>query len=404
MAKDGTGTGYSYSFDDENHLTIATGFTGGPYCYVYDGNGLRVAKKSNSDSTCTTGTVTKLYWRSISGDSLAETDGTGSVTNAAYNEYVFFGGRRVASRNGTGGIFYYFADQLGSTRTVTTGSGPGQTPGQLCYDADFTPYGQEISHTERLQTTACPPNYKFTGYERDSETGLDYAFARFYSSRLGRFLSIDPLGGLIGNLQSHNAYAYVMNDLMTFVDPSCLCPQWSPLVVNGRFLCTSAHGPSSRQILDEVDWFTLLLAGFDETFYYDWYTGTFYDYGPLDPQGGNGSGPADNTKCGGGKSTGTTTIVNGSYTNSTPTVALGTAIGGYLGGPPGAAIGGIIGSYFGVGVTASWVPSKNSWYVGPAVAAGIVPCGGSGFYVSAVTVRTNQNPNVITSNLSFLAS
>ena len=293
MTKDGTGTGYSYSFDDENHLTIATGFTGGPYCYVYDGNGLRVAKKSNSDSTCTTGTVTKLYWRSISGDSLAETDGTGSVTNAAYNEYVFFGGRRVASRNGTGGIFYYFADQLGSTRTITTGSGPGQTPGQLCYDADFTPYGQEISHTERLQTTACPPNYKFTGYERDSETGLDYVFARHYSSRLGRFLSTDPLGGTIGDLQSHNAYAYVINNPMNFVDPSGLCPQWGPFVVNGRVICTSAHGPSSRQILDEVDWFTLLLAGFDEEgLYYDWYTGTFYDYGPLDPQGGNSSGGA----------------------------------------------------------------------------------------------------------------
>jgi len=219
MTKDGTGTGYSYSFDDENRLMIATGFGGGPYCYVYDGNSFRVAKKSNSDSTCTTGTVTKLYWRSIVGDALAETDSSGSTTNAAYNEYVLFGRRRIASRNGSGGIFYYFADQLGSTRTITTGSGTGQTPGQLCYDADFTPYGQEISHTEWLQTTACPPNYKFTSYERDTETGLDYAFARYYSSRLGRFLSTDPLGGSIGDLQSHNAYAYVANNPCNFVDP-----------------------------------------------------------------------------------------------------------------------------------------------------------------------------------------
>ncbi len=216
MTKDGSGTGWSYAFDAENRLTLATGPSGGPYCYVYDGLGLRVAKKSGTASDCSGGTFVKLYWRSLSGDSLAETDGSGNTQN----EYVFFAGRRIASRDGSGHIFYYFADQLGSTRTITTGSGPSQTPGQLCYDADFTPYGQEISYTARLQTTACPPNYKFTGYERDSETGLDYAFARYYSSHLGRFLSTDPLGGAIGDLQSHNAYAYARNNPLNAVDPS----------------------------------------------------------------------------------------------------------------------------------------------------------------------------------------
>lgn len=227
MTKDGSGTGYLYTFDAEGRLTLAAGPSGGPYCYVYDGLGLRVAKKSNA-TTCSSGTVSKLYWRGIAGDALAESDSTGSTTNAAYVEYVFFAGHRVASRDGdgTGAIFYYFADHLGSTRTITTGSGPGQTPGQLCYDADFTPYGQEISYAARLQTTACPPSYKFTGYERDSETGVDYAFARYYSSRLGRFLSTDPLGGAIGDPQSHNAYAYTGNNPLNFIDPSGMsdCP------------------------------------------------------------------------------------------------------------------------------------------------------------------------------------
>jgi len=251
MTNDGTGTGYSYTFDDENNLTIASGFSGGPYCYVYDGNGLRVAKKSNSNSTCSTGTVTKLYWRSIAGNALAETDGSGSTTNAAYNEYVFFAGRRIASRNGTGGIFYYFADQLGSTRTITTGSGTGQTPGQLCYDADFTPYGQEMQHTERLQTTACPSNYRFTGYEYDSETGLNYAFARYYSPRLGRFLSTDPLGGNVGDLQSLNRYSYTENDPGNLTDPLGLvasvpagCIVWNPYPgTPGQLVCPSPPPP-----------------------------------------------------------------------------------------------------------------------------------------------------------------
>src|SRR5207248_4538030 len=108
MTQDGP-SGFGYAFDAEDRLTKASGMTGGPYCYVYDGNGLRVAKKSGANADCTGGTFVKLYWRSVVGDALAETDGTGSVTNAAYVEYVFFTGRRVASRNGTGAIFYYFA-------------------------------------------------------------------------------------------------------------------------------------------------------------------------------------------------------------------------------------------------------------------------------------------------------
>src|SRR5262249_28853334 len=72
----------------------------------------------------------------------------------------------------------------------------------------------------RLQTTACPPNYRFTGYEYDSETGLDYAFARYYSARLGRFLSTDPIGGAISDLQSHNAYAYPFSNPVNCTDPA----------------------------------------------------------------------------------------------------------------------------------------------------------------------------------------
>src|SRR5262249_25400763 len=230
MTKDGQ-SGITYTFDDENRLSNITGVTGGPLCYIYDGKGLRVAKKSGgSGGTCAGGTIVSIYWRSISGDSLTETDGSGSVT-ANYAEYVFFTGRRIASRvTGSNAantaLFYYFADHLGSTRTITTGSGKNndgsnQTPGQLCYDQDYTPYGQEvftIAQMSRLQTTACPPSYKFTGYERD-ETGLDYAFVRYYSSRLGRFMSTDPLNGAVGNLQSHNAYAYVLNNPMNFRDP-----------------------------------------------------------------------------------------------------------------------------------------------------------------------------------------
>src|SRR5205807_1898040 len=67
----------------------------------------------------------------------------------------------------------------------------------------------------------------FTAYERDNgsgESGLDYANARFYTSRLGRFMSMDPLSGSTGNPQSLNRYAYVMNDPINLIDPSGMAP------------------------------------------------------------------------------------------------------------------------------------------------------------------------------------
>jgi len=65
---------------------------------------------------------------------------------------------------------------------------------------------------------------KFTGYERDNETGLDFAEARYNSSSLGRFTSPDPFGGGMSpaSPQSFNRYAYVDNNPVNRTDPSGL--------------------------------------------------------------------------------------------------------------------------------------------------------------------------------------
>jgi RHS repeat-associated protein len=219
-------TVYSYTYNAENRIITATGMTGGPYCYTYDGNGLRVMKAHANGGSCTgTVTVDMLYWRNIAGNTIAETDGSGSTTNSSYNEYLFFAGRRIAQSNpSSGSVYYYFVDHLGSTRVVTTATGTA------CYEVDYLPYGNE--NTPSGFTNTCSTRYRFTGYERDAETaygtsaGNDYAFARYYNSRLGRFMTGDPLGGDTSDPQTLNRYSYVRNNSLNAVDPSGMNLAW----------------------------------------------------------------------------------------------------------------------------------------------------------------------------------
>jgi RHS repeat-associated protein len=62
---------------------------------------------------------------------------------------------------------------------------------------------------------------RYTGKERDSESSLDYFNARHYSSPLGRFMSVDPnnAGEVDEDPQTWNAYSYVRNNPLRYVDP-----------------------------------------------------------------------------------------------------------------------------------------------------------------------------------------
>ena len=52
-----------------------------------------------------------------------------------------------------------------------------------------------------------------------SRQGNDNMHARYYSPNLGRFASVDPVGGSVGSSQSWNRYSYVLNSPLNFVDP-----------------------------------------------------------------------------------------------------------------------------------------------------------------------------------------
>jgi RHS repeat-associated protein len=98
------------------------------------------------------------------------------------------------------------------------------------------PYG------ETWYETGTASKWKFTSYERDTESGLDYAMFRYDSTRIGRFTSPDPLAGSIGNPQSLNRYAYVLNDPVNLVDPLGLVPPWLAAIDGGSFPIWSNGG------------------------------------------------------------------------------------------------------------------------------------------------------------------
>ena len=70
---------------------------------------------------------------------------------------------------------------------------------------------------------------RYTGKERDAESGLDYFGARYYSSNMGRFSSPDPSGLMYANPynpQSLNLYAYAYNNPLINIDPTGLECVW----------------------------------------------------------------------------------------------------------------------------------------------------------------------------------
>jgi len=68
-------------------------------------------------------------------------------------------------------------------------------------------------------------SHKFTGKERDIESGLDYFGARYNASTMGRFMSPDPLYLELHRLSDPhqlNLYSYVRNNPLSLTDPTGL--------------------------------------------------------------------------------------------------------------------------------------------------------------------------------------
>ncbi len=202
--------GYTFGYDAESRVKEST-VSGDTTSYAYDGQGRRVKKALGSNTTV-----------------------------FVYDAFGQLAAEYGPEESGEPRTSYLTADHLGSTRVVTDANG-GVTERH-----DYRPFGEELfagisGRTADLKYPGGDTGVrrKFTGKERDSETGLDYFGARYYSSAQGRFTSpdewaggiVDPFTGQqvgkpgplpyadITDPQTINKYAYVRNNPLRYTDP-----------------------------------------------------------------------------------------------------------------------------------------------------------------------------------------
>ena len=111
---------------------------------------------------------------------------------------------------------YQYSNHLGSVGLEMSGDPVAQI---ISYE-EYHPYGTTAYQAKNasIQTTA--KRYKYTGMERDEETGMAYHTARYYLPWLGRWLSTDPIG-IEGGV---NIYEYTFSSPNSFFDKDGLQP------------------------------------------------------------------------------------------------------------------------------------------------------------------------------------
>jgi RHS repeat-associated protein len=122
--------------------------------------------------------------------------------------------------SGSNSTNWLVSDQLGTPRIVFDETGALANVKRH----DYLPFGEDLVAGARATT----PGYsgadgvrqKFTGYEHDDETKLEFAHARYFATQQGRFTGVDPMSGQVADPQSWNRYAYVGNNPVNITDPT----------------------------------------------------------------------------------------------------------------------------------------------------------------------------------------
>jgi RHS repeat-associated protein len=168
--------------------------------FVYNGDGLRDALTFDSNTTTFTWDVNRSIPQVLDDETYQYLYGLGRIAQVGASE-----------------THYYLSDGLGSTLALT------DEAGDIVNTYDYDVFG-----APRAESGSQANDFTFAGEQVDGSTGLQYLRARYYDPEAGRFLSRDPLSGIVGLPSSQNRYPYVLSSPINLLDPSGLCVFGAP--------------------------------------------------------------------------------------------------------------------------------------------------------------------------------
>ncbi|HJW31513.1 MAG TPA: RHS repeat-associated core domain-containing protein, partial [Saprospiraceae bacterium] len=186
---------------------------GGIAYYVYDSSGQRNRKViERLDGS----KEERIYLGGF--ELFRKKDNSSNITEETETFHVMDDSRRIAMvetktiKNGVSFseqlVRYQYGNHLGSSSLEL------DDKAMIISYEEYHPYGTTSYQAKSAAINAAAKRYRYTGMERDDESGLEYHKARYYLPWLGRWLSADPIG--IGG--GINLYAYAGNNPVTRTD------------------------------------------------------------------------------------------------------------------------------------------------------------------------------------------
>jgi RHS repeat-associated protein len=201
-------------WDHADQLVSVNRGGGGEVWFVYDGGGARVRKVCEHAGLIEERIYLGVFeiYRKRRGDELLLERETLHLMDG--RSRVALAETKTSDPASVPRLRYQLENQLGSSVFELDGSG-----NVIAYE-QFLPFGGSAVRAFGALLDADRRRYRYTGKERDEETGLDYYGARYYASWLGRWLSVDPsLQSGAGNDRLDQPYVYVRNRPIIANDP-----------------------------------------------------------------------------------------------------------------------------------------------------------------------------------------
>lgn len=200
-------SGNTYSYDGSGLLKESTVF-GVHEVYLYGPGGERIAAVTLTSGQTPAAVTAHYTIRDETHAVLRVLDHVIASDSWSWNEdYVYAGSDLLAAEtNGGGRTLHFFVDHLGSPRLIT-GSG-----GAKVAEHQYYPYGQEATWIQDAEVL------KFGGHERDNAY-VDYLHQRYANPVFGRFMTPDPVRGIIQLPQTWNRFAFAAGNPVNLVDP-----------------------------------------------------------------------------------------------------------------------------------------------------------------------------------------